>query len=96
MEIFFGNGDGSFGVEDRDPTKGEVSGTLSIYPKRKMIVVESSLTYTTEVRIVNLAGITVNTFTIEPGGVIEHRVVNAGVYIVQSSDQQFIKKLAVK
>ena len=96
VEIVFGNGDGSFGVEDRDPTKGEVSGTLSIYPKRKMIVVESSLTYTTEVRIVNLAGITVNTFTIEPGETVETRVNNAAVFIVQTTDGRYNKKLAIR
>ena len=36
------------------------------------------------------------TFTIKPGEVVETRVNNAGVYIVQSTDGEYTKKLAVK
>ena len=96
VEIVFGNGDGSFGVEDRGPTKGEIGGTLNIYSKKHMIVVESALTYTTDVRIVNPAGITINTFSIEPGETVETRITNAGVYIVQTADARYTKKLAVR
>ena len=35
-------------------------------------------------------------FTIKPGEVVETRVNNAGVYIVQSTDGEYTKKLAVR
>ena len=52
--------------------------------------------YVTDVRIVNPAGITMKTFTIKPGEVVETFMINAGVYIVQSTDARYTKKLAVK
>jgi hypothetical protein len=48
------------------------------------------------VRIVNLAGMTINAFTIEPGETVETRINNSGVYIVEPSEARFIKKLSVK
>ena len=63
---------------------------------RHLILVESALTYTTDVRIVNLAGMTINAFTIEPGETIETRINNSGVYIVEPSEARFIKKLSVR
>ena len=82
------------GDEDREQIDEAYS--LSIYAKRKKIVVESALKYTTDVRIVNTAGITMATFTIEPGETVETRINNSGVYIVQTSDARYTKKLAVK
>ena len=94
--IIFNNDDEQLkGVEERD-LRGEEYGSLDIYAKRKKIVVESNLHETTEVRIVNTAGITVTTFDIEPGETVETRINNAGVYIVQSTDGRYIKKLVVK
>jgi len=83
-------------VEKGDPSKEEAGGTLNIYAKKHKIIVESSLNYTTDVRIVNLAGMTINSFTIEPGQTIETRVNNSGVYIVEPSEARYIKKLSVK
>ena len=57
---------------------------------------ESALGYTTDVRIVNLAGMTINAFTIEPGETVETRINTSGVYIVEPSEARFIKKLSVK
>ena len=76
--------------------KEEAAGTLNIYAKKHKIIVESALTYTTDVRIVNLAGMTINSFTIEPGESVETRINNAGVYIVESTDGRYIKKLSVR
>ena len=85
------------GVEEHgDPRAEEVNGGLHIYSKNDKIYVESSLTYATEVRIVNLAGMTINTFTIEPGETVETRINNAAVYIVQTTDGRYNKKLSVK
>jgi hypothetical protein len=84
-------------VEERgDPRDDEAAGTLNIYAKRKKIVVESNLREITDVRIVNMAGITVNTFSIEPGETVETRIYNSGVYIVQTADTRYTKKLAVR
>ena len=72
-------------------------GNLIVYAgKEKTIVVESALRYITDVRITTTSGITLATFTIEPGETIETRVNLAGVYIVQTTDGEHTKKLAVK
>ena len=81
--------------DDRD-LRGEEAYSLSIYSKRKKIVVESNLRGTTEIRIVNPAGITINTFDIEPGETVETRIYNGGVYIVQTTDGHYNKKLVVR
>lgn len=96
--IIFSNEDTELkGVEEKgDPRSDEATGSLMIYAKRHKIVVESALTYTTDVRIVNTAGITVNTFTIEPGETIETRIYNSGVYIVLTTDGHYTKKLSVR
>ena len=52
--------------------------------------------YVTDVRIVTPAGITLKTFTINPGEVIETYMVNRGIYIVQTVDARYTKKLAVR
>ena len=95
-QIIFSQHDDSLVQKDNDPGKGEVGGGLSIYAKRKKIVVESSLGYTVDVRIVNMAGITLNAFTIEPGETVETRVNVSGVYIVETTDSRYTKKLTVK
>jgi len=95
--IVFSNDDSEMKgvIEHGDPTKDE-AGTLNIYAKKHKIIVESALTYTTDVRIVNLAGITINAFTIEPGETVETRINTSGVYIVQPSEARYVKKLSVK
>ena len=81
---------------DKDRETIDEAYSLNIYAKRKKIVVESNLREVTEVRIVNTAGITINTFNIEPGETIETRINNSGVYIVQSADGRYNKKLVVR
>ena len=81
---------------DEEREKIDEAYSLSIYSKRKKIVVESNLREITEVRIVNTAGITMNAFTIEPGETVTTRVNNSGVYIVQTTDGRYTKKLAVR
>lgn len=95
--IVFSNEDSELkGVVERGDPKEEAAGTLNVYAKKHKIIVESALGYTTDVRIVSLAGVTINAFTIEPGETVETRIVNAGVYIVQSADGRYTKKLAVR
>jgi hypothetical protein len=93
--IVFGDDDSQPGDED-DKRIGGDAGDLIITAQRHVITVESKLNHTVDVRIVNLAGITVNAFAIAPGEVIETRVNISGVYIVQPSDTKYTKKLAVK
>ena len=95
--IVFSNDDSEMKgvIEHGDPTKDE-AGTLNIYAKKHKIIVESALGYSTDVRIVNLAGITINSFTIEPGETVETRINTSGVYIVQPSEARYVKKLSVK
>lgn len=94
-QIVFNQGDSSFGNEDRqDPRSGE-AGTLSITAEKGRIVVSSSLRYTTDVRIVNPAGISLRTFTVRPGETIETPVLFSGIYIVRSEDGIYTKKLSV-
>ena len=96
-QIVFGQSNSQFGVEEHgDPSEGELNGGLKAYAKKHQIIVESSLNLPVEVRIVNTAGITVNTFTLESGESVETRVNNSGVYIVHSADGQYTKKLSVK
>jgi hypothetical protein len=76
--------------------KANEPGTLIIKAGKKKIVVESALRKETDVRILSTAGITLNTFTIQPGETIETRINISGVYIVQTADRQFTRKIEVK
>ena len=96
--IVFSNNDTELkGIEDHgDPTDGEATGNLTVYAKKHRIIVESELKYTTDVRVTNTAGQVYDTYTLKPGETAETRVNNAGVYIVQTTDGKYTKKLAVK
>ena len=49
-----------------------------------------------DVRIVSPSGITMAAFTIAPGETVETRVNLGGVYIVQTADSQYNKKITVR
>ena len=90
-------GDSGEGAEmPRESKKNEAPGTLNIYSGEHKIVVSSDLNRVVTVNIFNASGITMNTFDIKPGDTIETRIINAGVYIVQTTDGKFLKKLAVR
>ncbi len=91
-QIVFGHHDGSFGVDE----ESQDNGYLKSYARDGKIVVESGLRRNTEIRIVNVAGQPLAEFTIEPGQTVETRIINAAVYIVQTTDGQYRKKLSVK
>ncbi|MBQ6966221.1 MAG: hypothetical protein IJP82_11150 [Bacteroidaceae bacterium] len=81
-QIVFNTVDSSFDHEEEaDPTEGE-SGRLTITGKKHTIIVSSLLQKEVPVRIVSVSGITIATFTIQPGETIETHVPIAGVYIV--------------
>ncbi len=94
--IVFSNETTQLQGNDNEPNPDDKAYDLIITAKRKKIIVESHLREATEVRIVNATGVTINTFTIEPGETIETRVQNASVYIVLTSDGRFLKKVALK
>ena len=79
-----------------DRSKNLNDGTMDIYAKRNKVVVESNLRYVTDVRIVNVAGMTLSSFSIEPGETIETRVETSGVYIVYADNGKYVKKVIVK
>ena len=72
------------------------AGGLTIEGKRNKIVVTSTLTAETQVRIVTVAGAPLITFSIKPGETIETDVHADGIYIVQAADGRYTKKLAIK
>ena len=95
--IIFGLLDTPIGVEEHgDPTQDDATGTLLIYAKKSKIVVKSSLSYKTDVRVVTPAGITVAAFDVEPGQTVEVKADFSGMYIVHTLDGKYTKKLAVK
>ncbi len=94
--IVFGEDDSKMNADEHgDPRLGD-SGTLIIYAKKGHIIVESTLGYTTDVRIVTPAGITVSTFSVKPGGTVKVQADFSGMYVVYTADGQYMKKVAVK
>ena len=93
--IVFGMGSGQFGVEEQGD-QGNLDESLTIGARRHAVVVTSNLRTETEVRITNLAGITVATFTVQPGETIRTPMNADGVYIVRADNGRYQKKLVVK
>ncbi len=94
--IIFGDAEQSQLGGDGEHSDADQTGTLIIRPDKSAIVVTSALSYTTDVRIFSTAGVTLRSFTIQPGETVESRVLNSGVYIVRTLDGQYTKKLSVK
>ena len=89
--ITFGRVDDTqFGGSDEqsDPDDG-LNGELKIKTKRGRIIVTSSLSDVTTVRIISASGALIRTFKIEPGQTIETQVIT-GIYLVNQT------KVAVK
>lgn len=94
--VVFGNDYPQDLLPKDDPSQRLNGGTLDIYGRKHKIVVESDLRYTTDVRIVNVAGIVQTSFAIEPGETVETRIENSGVYIVYADNGKYVKKVIVK
>ena len=78
------------------PQSPQEPGSLSAHAGRRLIAVSSTMNTTVNVHILNTAGQALATFDIEPGETVETRINISGVYVVQSADGSFTKKLAVK
>ena len=76
--------------------KSLIDDDLLVKGGKKKIMVESQLHYTTDVRIVTPAGITLTTFSIQPSEYVETRVETAGVYIVYADNGKYVKKVIVR
>ena len=63
---------------------------------RKVVVVKSNLREEKEINIVNMAGVTLAAFTIQPGETITTNVALTGVYIVRTTDGRYTKKVLVR
>lgn len=82
--------------EHGDPTEGELNGGLKVWTKKDKIYVQSSLSFTEDLRIVTPAGITVATFTVKPGQKVEVQADFSGIYVVHTLDGKYTKKVAVR
>ena len=74
----------------------DLNGKLSVMASHLKIAVKSTLKESVDVRILNLNGLAINTFTLQPGETIETNLKYSGVYIVQTTNGRFLKKLTVK
>ena len=96
-QIVFGQSYDDIGVEEHgDPRKEEINGGLRIWTKKDKIFVESTLSFTEDVRVVTPAGITVATFSVKSGQTVEVQADFSGIYVVHTLDGRYIKKLSVK
>ena len=78
------------GDEFEEEPESALNGSLEIFTRGHNIVTRSRLTQPTDIRIVNVGGITIATFVLQPGETIETPVQAQGTYIVNK------KKIFVK
>ena len=95
--IIFDGDDSSFTISDEDPSKEEIGTETMIFTtSRHEIIVTSHLRKEADVSIYNISGITVASFTIQPGETVNTYIPVSGVYIVHAAGGRYQKKLAVK
>ena len=96
--IIFDSDDSSFAFGDeRDPSgdnPGE--GGLVFTVGKHLLSVSSTLRRAADVRIVNTGGVTVASFTIQPGETIDTNITVAGVYVVRADGGRIQKKFAIR
>ena len=95
-KIIFGMMEIEMGDEEENNPMDEADGRLIISGKKQTIIVSSSLSKPVTVRIVNISGLAINAFTLQPGESIETHVPTSGVYIVQASNGKYRRKISVK
>ena len=93
--IIFSNDDSQMDMNTAIQTYG-MNGDIIVKGGRKKITVISQMPYTIDVRIVTPAGMTLTSFTLEPSEVVETRVENGGVFIVDGEDGRHVKKVIVR
>ncbi len=97
QHIIFDTAGSSFAFGDKDPSEGEVGEeSMLISVHRHDVSVTSSLKQATDVRIFNVSGVAIASFTIQPGETVTTFVPVGGVYVVRAAGGRYQKKLAVK
>ncbi|MBO7590528.1 MAG: hypothetical protein J6T05_02925 [Prevotella sp.] len=96
--ILFDSNDSSFAFgDDKDPSGDNFGeGDLLFTIRKHMLSVTSSLRREADVRIVNMSGLTIATFTIQPGETVNTNIGVGGVYMVRADGGRIQKKLAIK
>ena len=96
--ILFDSNDSSFAFgDDKDPSGDDFGeGDLVITIRQHAVSVTSSLRREADVRIVNMSGLTIANFTIQPGETVNTHIGVAGVYMVRADGGRIQKKLAVR
>jgi len=96
--ILFDSSDSSFAFGDEKDPSGDNfgEGDLVFTIRKHMISVTSSLRREADVRIVNMSGLTIATFTIQPGETVDTNIGVAGVYVVRADGGRIQKKLAIR
>jgi hypothetical protein len=96
--ILFDNDDSSFAFgDDKDPSGDNFGeGDLVFTVRPHAISVTSSLRREADVRIVNMSGLTIATFTIQPDETISTNIGVAGVYVVRADGGRIQKKFAIR
>ena len=92
--IVFDRTDSPFAIGD-DPSD-ELAGELTFSTKPRKLITTSSLRQPADVRIYNVSGVAISTFTIQPGETIETDITVSGVYIIRAANGRYMKKLALK
>ncbi len=92
--IVFGNSS-STDIFQNGVTLNGAGGTLNIYANKGTIVVESTLSYTTDVRIVTPAGITVSAFPVKSGETVVVEADLSGIYVAYTLDGKYTRKVSV-
>ena len=96
--ILFDSNDSSFAFgDDKDPSSDDFGeGDLVITIRQHAVSVTSSLRREADVRIVNMSGLTIANFTIQPGETVNTHIGVGGVYMVRADGGRIQKKLAIK
>ena len=96
--IIFDSDDASltFG-DDKDPSGDDFGeGDLVFTVRKHTISVTSSLRDKADVRIVNVGGLNIANFIIQPGETIDTHINADGVYIIRAAGGRYMKKIAVR
>ncbi len=95
--IVFDSTDLSFAFDDKYPSGDNFDeGDLVFTVRKHTISVTSSLRDEADVRIVNVGGLNIANFIIQPGETIGTHITAGGVYIIRAANGRYMKKIAIK
>jgi hypothetical protein len=86
-------------LQDKDivpDLSDNIAENINISSRRGKIVVTSEMRDEADVQIYTTSGMLIDSYNIKPGETIETRVNISGIYIVQTADGVYTKKLSVK